>query len=240
MGAQARVLKGVPAGGQFATTGRAEPGVRLVVVNEDTYPVNDAFPIPQANDLEKVACVVDAVSAGADTPEAVGTTLAVHHREGAYYADAAGYLGLVDTVSGEAYRRYELTELGKELLEHDAAGRADLIRRVVACAPVVQAIADDDQRGVDLIMGAAGLGDVTADRRKATARSWLAALGSDADLGARIQVTGMDASSRVQAAAEQAAEARRRVREAARERPVPVCSSCNQALPATGRCDWCD
>lgn len=240
MGAQARVLKGVPAGGQFATSGRTEtPGVRLVVVSQETYPVNDAFPIPQANDLEKVACVVDAVAAGADTPEAVGTVLNVHHREGAYYGDAAGYLGLVDLVPGEQHRRYELTDLGKELLEQDGPGRADLVRRVVACAPVVQAIADGDDRGADLIMGAAGLGDVTADRRKAAARSWLTALGEDGDLGARITVTGIDASSRVQAAAEQAEEARRRVREASRERPVAVCSGCNQALPATGVCDWC-
>ncbi|WIB65619.1 hypothetical protein [Curtobacterium sp. MCBD17_040] len=84
-------------GGEFYFSrdgGAAAPQVTLSSFRAQST-VNDAFPFPQANDLEKVITVVDAVGEHANTSGAIADTIGVSaEREGTYYADAAGYLGL--------------------------------------------------------------------------------------------------------------------------------------------------
>lgn len=238
-----REKAGQPTGGRFAEKQRAGSGITLAAapaVLPADYEVDEDFPHPQANDLDKIACVVDAVSAGANTPEAVADALGLHPREGAYYADAAGYLGLVERVPGEEITTYATTSLGNELAVSDEQGRAALVREMVAHVPAVAIYdAEGDEAVVDFL-STEGLGASTAARRAATIRSWAHQTADPGSLAGAVRVTQTETIHRAADAAERAraaAEERRRIREAAQVREMPPCPSCFMQLPSSGVCE---
>jgi hypothetical protein len=92
-------------------------------------------------------------------------------------------------------------------------------------------------------LAASGLGDVTADRRGASAASWHRSLTSSANFATLIDDELDGALYRVPEAAKKAAEAREERRKAAVTRPAPKsCAEpgCGLLLPASGRCDCQD
>src|SRR5690625_3408485 len=162
---------GRPTCGQFAHQIREPAGVArdtgTRMIRAD-YEVNESCPIPQANDLDKLNCVADAVHNGANTREAVAEALNIHPREGAYYADAAGYLGLVDTVPGEPVRTYATTGLGQAMVTAADDDRSEMISQMVLHVPGVEI---HDHGGEGALMGfynLEGLGHTTANRRADT------------------------------------------------------------------------
>ena len=232
-------------GGQYYFSrdgGSAAPAVTLASFRSQTT-INESFPFPQANDLEKVLTVVDAVAAQADTSAAIADTIGVSaEREGTYYADAAGYLGLVEIDNAGGLRTYQLTELGEHLYSADTDERAELLRQVVARVPAVDEFALRGEDGLAEFMDEeTNLSGTTLDRRAATISSWHRAISSGDALTDKLDSERIGADSRVLAAAAKATEARKDYAE--KNRPAPqaeVCMSCFMEKPASGICDTCD
>ena len=205
------------------------------------YEINAAFPAPKANNLEKIAAVVDVVDAGCNTGESVADALDIETREGSYYGDAAGYLGLVDVVSGEAVKTYHVTAQGYALMSLETTGRVDFLKRIIADSPLVQVYAESGNAGVmDVLTHDMEYAEATAVRRAACIASWHNQSGN-AGLGALIGATVAGAQSRAVDAAKRAAEVRKARIEAATPtiRSYGTCLECFTQLPASGSCD-CD
>lgn len=231
--------------GQFAAAPHTEsdvalrPTVRWVPDLDAPATVNTEFPQPQANDLQSVAAAVDAIALGANTPEAVAESLGMSQREGAYYADAAGYLGFVDVVPGQDMKTYDVTQSGQSLLSTTGEDRVELLRDTVAGMPGVVAYADGGDAAVLELMQDSGLGDTTAARRTSTIKAWYHSLAEDSEFSETVRRESSAARERAVPAAA-AAEAARRLRAAARApKQLAICVGCNMALPATGVCDFC-
>ena len=245
-GAGTKDANGRPvSGGQFyfgRDGGTAAPEVTLASFRTQAT-INEAFPFPQANDLEKVLTVVDAVAAHADTSAAIADTIGVSaEREGTYYADAAGYLGLVETETTNGLRTYQLTELGEHLYVAEPHERAELLRQIVARVPAVDEYSIRGDDGLAEYMGEeTQLTGTTLDRRAATITSWHRAVISGDALADKLDTERAGADTRVLAAALMAAETRRE--HAARNRVAPtadVCTGCFMELPVSGHCDNCN
>jgi hypothetical protein len=228
------------AAGRFDVKGQSRPEVTVGSAFHELAPsdheVNDSFPIPQANDLDKLAAVVDVVAAGANTGAAAAETFELSDRQGPYYLDAAGYLGLVDTVPGADVRTYELTMLGQKMLASDWDERMDILRHVVAGVPAVQVYLDGGHEAMQEYLTDGGLGDGTAERRGASASSWLNALTRDADFAHAMSCQVENARERSIEAAVHAAEAQA-ARSLAKREVVPAsCGGCFMVLPSSGIC----
>lgn len=239
----ARQPRGLPVGGQFAPQIRAEDFLDLsgTVTTPD---LDFSFPFPQANNLHKVACVVDAVAAGANTGESVAETLELSDREGFYYADAAGYLGFVTTIDGAGAKTYELTPWGEQLLAEDAAGRAELLKATAYTVPAVQIFSDRGEAGVlEYLEEETGLGETTAIRRTATISAWRNAVAHTDEFTQDVEAERLGAGLRSEAAALNAVRERMareaRVLAASQEKKLATCDICGMGLPLSAVCDNC-
>lgn len=194
--------------------------------------VNTEFPYPQADRLNKVAVVIDAVGAGADTTAAIAQALDMVDRQGAYYASAAGYLGLLEQLDTNP-KTFALTDAGQQMLQAGADVRADLILQAVADVPEVGLLLDKSLAAVREHYAAAGLDAVTASRRANTIASWAATVTGP---GLSAELTAVDVAHVTAAAA----TIRDRVRKA-RSVPAPaVCSRCYlQLSTGSNQCQNC-
>jgi hypothetical protein len=230
-------------GGRFYTSrdgGTAAAAVTLKSFRSQAT-INDSFPFPQANDLEKIVTVVDAVAANADTSAAIADTIGVTaEREGTYYADAAGYLGLVETNNTAGLRTYELTELGEHLQLADTTERAALIRELVTRVPAVDEYTYRGDSGLaEYMEEETELTGSTLERRAATITSWYKSAISGEELTDKIGDQQAGVSTRVLAAAARATIARREAAERAQPAPAAVCMEHFVELPVSGICDMC-
>jgi hypothetical protein len=223
--------------GSFALKPQTFPELSL---NGQLWPtvftVNDAFPIPQANDLDKIVALVDAVNSGANTGEAVAETFEMSGRQGPYYADAAGYLGLVDTIHGANVRTYELTTIGQQMLASAPGERVALIRELIASTPAVQILSDDGQESMLDFLSEAGLNDGTSARRGACASSWVSALGDSSGFENSVQDALGTVRDRAGAAAAHAATRAEFIAAAKREPVAEICTGCFMVKSVSGDC----
>ena len=197
--------------------------------------VNTSFPAPQADRIDKVAVVVDAVCAGADTASAIAAALEMVERQGYYYANAAGYLGLISVVAGTTPVEYALTTEGAHYLGSGPGARAALLTELIATVPAVQIYLDSDLAAVQLHYMDDGLDEVTATRRAHTALGWAQAATAgtiDAD-----EIAASTSAARAAAPAIAAALAAQRL--AAKPVEPAICGGCFLQLPATGVCGNC-
>lgn len=239
-----RVRPGVSEGGQFSTAARSEPALTLTPTGSamlpGDYEVDEAYPHPQANDLDKVTTVADAVNGGANTPAAIAQTLDIHEREGAYYAHAAAYLGIIEKVDGDEVTTYATTSLGNVLVASEEDERAELVRQMVAHVPAMAIYDDEGEQAVAQFLNTDGLGQTTAARRAATIVSWARQSADTGSLAGALGKSREQATSRAPdaaAKAREAAEQRRQARNAAQDRQMPPCPSCFTQLPMSGVCD---
>ena len=219
--------------GSFAEKSQSAPEAELVTRLTATY--GNGFPEPQANCLEKISTVVDALAAGANTGWAVGEALAVTGREGSYYADAAGYLGLVSVLRGSDPKTYALTGLGEAALGMSDDDRCQAIRDIVALSPGAGLLEESGEEAVSEFLLAQGLEGETVLRRTQTIQSWAKAIKDR---------TGFEGSARIEMAQtrERSVVAARHAHEARRAHPVPRderCPSCGNQVPLSGVCDFC-
>lgn len=219
--------------GQFAPKPEMSAGVALLAPDPlQGYHVDTSWPVPQANDLDKVMLASDVVYAGVDTARGVADALGVSEREGAYYADAAGYLGLIGRCNSGGVKGYEPTALGELMAQSGRSEKTALLARMVSMSPIVAMAADADE-GDPM----EGLADSTRGRRLATAESWLRQVTDQDGLGAAFEHVYEHRAAAVADAVKRAAADR----EARRAQQTPaVCPTCWMALPASGVCGTCE
>lgn len=209
------------------------------VVDLTMFRVETSYPVPQANSLSKVAAAVDAIEDGAVTDDAVAHAIGVSQRQGAYYANAAAYLGLVSETAHGSPREWQVTGAGAEFLNANAATRAEILSHVVSQIPEVDANLNDH---VDIEETYShNMSESTAERRAATIASWMDTL-TDKDAAVadlRLETDGVrdriDAARQVAVAAREAAR-----RKTQTERHGQVCSRCFTQMPLSGACPSCD
>lgn len=81
--------------------------------------IDSTTPIPQANRIDVLASVVDAVAEGADTSALIAAAIGYTGRQGAYYSSAAVTLSWLEKVDGLLY----LTDSGLEFCNSDPGTR---------------------------------------------------------------------------------------------------------------------
>lgn len=199
---------------------------------------NADFPRPQANRAERLAAVVEAVHAGANDAESLKIALnEAGDRDARYYADAAGYLGLLNSTGSN---EYEVTEAGEVLATTTNAEQTErLIAERIQGTPEYQSYADGGTDGVsDMMEEETDLGEMTIKRRVATAKSWAsyvervgAKSGSTETEQDREEMRGRIEMAR--ANKRDRDEAKRKAEEAAKPK---LCPKCFSQLAANGSC----
>lgn len=206
---------------------RDEKAPRQISFNPDEVRVNDTdFPHPQANRLDKVSTTVDAINGGATTASSIAQTLDVVDRQGYYYADAAGYLGLVEEARTGELKEYALTSLGQEFAQASPEEREKIIRDQVAGMPLMQIYQEEGPEAAkDFMQSSQNTGDSTVERRVATLNTWSRFLGSTnfSKLIADDQSAGQ---TRVISAAQYAEQQREKIK--AKSTPAPVGETCQK------------
>lgn len=219
---------------QFAKT---HPASNELHISDSMVKINTNYPYPQANSLSKVAAVVDAVSGLADTDEGVAAAIGVVPRQGAYYATAAGYLGLL-AETGSSPRTWGLTSLGVVFLESDSDSRVELLSGLVAQIPAADTVETlgDDFYTVDEIEVGENLSTATASRRASALSSWVKTLASEnSAMSLTLESDGV--AGRIIDAASVASAGRERARLRAHVEPVyEVCPDCFMQKSASGGC----
>lgn len=138
-----------------------------------TNNVRAGRPVPQANNLDAVCAVVDAVADGCSTAAEIASAIAMVGRQGAYYPNAAADLGLVEAIAGAAGAEWQLSELGATFVGLEPAAKADALGDAIAGVSYVDTYFGAG--GADQLRqewGALDLGDETIERRIATIRAW--------------------------------------------------------------------
>ncbi len=146
---------------------------------------HNGFPIPQANKLGRIGEVALYVASGLTTAAEIGAALPQNgtksaensSRDGLYYLDAAGYLGLVTRERSGRAMSYELTESGKRYVDLDSEGRAAYLRAIAVATPLMQSYVYAKGKGLFDLLVAEGMSEQTARRRVSTAYAWDKALG---------------------------------------------------------------
>jgi len=209
------------------------------VVDIWEFQVDSSFPFPQANSLAKVAATVDAIDGGADTDEAVALAIEVTPRQGAYYANAAAFLGMVAPMKGAMPRQWGLTSAGLQFLNSTAATRATILSHVVAQIPEVDSLLNDGFDIDELL--SERLGESTASRRAATIDSWLETLTDTGKAQEFLTLETDGVLDRIDAAKAVAVRAREEERRRAKvERATAICPECFMTLPFSGVCSTCE
>ena len=158
-------------------------------MNLPSDPMLDEIPVPQADDLDKVFGVVDAVAAGHRTALDVADELEMVGRQGFYYVAAAEQLGLVERNEHEL----SLTPVGEQYTKVDDARKHNLRRQIVmespffrhaaACLEIERPVFKQhahlftDMKFVADTIEELGFAEPTALRRAATVKAWMKSLG---------------------------------------------------------------
>ena len=205
---------------------------------------NDDFSFPQANDLEKVMLVVDAVENDATTNDSLASVFGIAERTGAYYAAAAGYMGLVQKHETDTLQHFSLTGLGQTMLVLNREERSDLMAEMVNRLPAADTMSEG---GVDALERELAKDndweESTVNRRAACISSWFDSATDRERLANTHEEQSVLASTRYEAAARMAnaqrADARQKA-EAGRPRVGAVCQSCFTEKSLAGDCNNCD
>jgi hypothetical protein len=200
--------------------------------------LNTTYPFPQANSLAKVASVVDAVSEGADSDDALGAGVGVVLRQGSYYAVAAAYLGLIEEV-GVSPRAWGLTAQGAVFLESNAEERIDILLSLVEKIDASDAALDDDDSAEDEISRMENLSSSTAGRRAACLKSWIDTLTNKSEAITALTLEQDGVRVRLPEATVLALSARAKRLGKNVEKPLAICNQCFLALLPSGLCGEC-
>lgn len=204
-------------------------------VDWEALDVNASYPFPQANSLTKIAVALDAVNSGADTDDGIAEALGVSERQGAYYATAAGYLGLIES-SGDSPRVWSLTNAGASFLNVDADMRADILATIVDRIPVT--VEDNEDLILSDVLDAdSAINNTTAERRAATLATWRKTLSNLETATEQLKLETDGLRSRIESAAKRSKATRTRVRKkSAPAAPLDVCQKCFTVKAASGTC----
>jgi len=215
-------------------------------IDENEY---DAWPIPQASDLEKVSSVVDAINNSATTAQSIAEALGTVDREGGYYANAAGYIGLIEKYEDDQnLTQYGLTMAGQTFVNLSPSERAVMLSEMIKETPIAQTYNESSSKEdfEKQLMGGGknGLTDVTAKRRASSFESWTKQLGDVSNLSSTLEKQQVETISRSILASKNqqiAREARKEQLAASNGQLVgAVCPTCFIQMPVSGKCLNCD
>lgn len=229
--------------GTFGFQGRTAPGGFVVVPALDSWEPNYGdFPYPQANDIEKVLLVADLVHADVDTADGIATAISVHPREGDYYANAAGWLGLVEKKNDDlGLVTYIPTELGTTIHQSDPAGRAAIVSTMIGRLDDAH-LAHEDPDALRAELEKDGLSPSTAARRTSTMAAWMSSAIDASGFMERINGASADCAARADGARVICFEQRKTARAAlaaSQPRRGGNCPTCHMEMPLTGECGMC-
>jgi hypothetical protein len=209
------------------------------------YSTYDASLIPQADDLEKVSSVVDAIKQGANTSYALGESLNITGRQGSYYGNAAEYVGLVSKSEGpDGTHEFALTANGEVFSKADSANRSVLLRELVNETPPMKAYAESG-RSREMLEeyirdAGAGYEESVAKRRASSLITWDRKLNSDNFVQELATSSELTQRLSVKAAENARILKEERLRKIQTVRTYGICNHCYSTLPATGKCDCQD
>lgn len=200
--------------------------------------------VPQANRIETVVAVLDAVAAGCDTAASIGAGIGLHQRQGGYYAHAGQTLGFLTVDTTLVPHEWSLTDAGADLVELDASGRAAELTAALLALPELEYFAEGTgstaAESVEELIADDGYAETTAERRTATYAAWAEfATKPGADQVSALETVMGQARRYAPAAAEaRAAEKRAQSREALAY--GETCDRCFMTKSLTGECSTCD
>lgn len=96
---------------------------------------------PQADDLQRVFAIVDAIKSGSNTWESIGTYLERQERIAFNYIHGARWLGLIESAGVASAYAYSLTPLGQRYADAGEDERFALRREIVFASPAIQRLA---------------------------------------------------------------------------------------------------
>ena len=158
--------------------------------------------IPQADTLENVTDVVEFVSRGFNSYQAIAKKLGLTQRQGRYYRLAAEILGFIKNFR---HRNVSvLTKLGQEYLAANNAQRIQILSKQVLSVPIIQTIvgmllasngsALQEELSSTLLTVVTDSTQSMAERRLLTILSWLETLGVVTRSGRMIKLVGLPKS----------------------------------------------
>lgn len=206
----------------------------------------DAHPVPQADRIEKVAAAVDAVAAGCDTAATIADALGMVGRQGAYYPNAAAFLGLLEIAHPSAPVIWQLSPLGAAFAEMAASKRAEALCAAIESSGIVDTYTLQGSDALRAEWAAYGLSEATIERRLQTAEAWTSFY-VDAGRAEQAQrLAEAQAAARAQAvgakerAGRRAPRRQRSVKHTSQHRYTRRCPICAVALPSgSDACDLC-
>jgi len=144
------------------------------------------YTIPQANDLDKVVDLIQFVSDDQNSKLKIAECFEFDERQADYYANAAGYLGLVERSETGQHSEFQLTSFGKQFLALKLrAQRTKALVEQMATDPLMHEVLKslirknfDDalvstQEIASLIENYSSLTGTTPMRRASTIKNWL-------------------------------------------------------------------
>ena len=153
----------------------SQPGIQI-----------QTYTIPQANDLDKVVDLIQLVSNGQNSKLKIAECFEFDERQADYYANAAGYLGLVERPETGQQSEFQLTSFGKQFLVLKLrAQRTKALVEQMATDPflreVFQSLISNNfieaqvsaQEIASLIEKHSSLTGTTPMRRASTIKNWL-------------------------------------------------------------------
>lgn len=214
-------------------------------VSDSTY---DTWPLPQADNLDKVSTVVDAVNGGATTSESIGESIDAVDRQGSYYANAAGYLGLVEKRKDDiGTTQFSLTMAGQTFQSLPVEERAVMLKQLVEQTPLMQEYRASGGSREELektISQNGGHESSVAKRRAASIIAWndslsdVSTLSESMGSGRAQTITRSIEASKKQA--EERAEKQQALFASVVKQHGAICSQCFMAKSLNGTCDNCD
>lgn len=208
------------------------------------YATYDSSLIPQANDLEKVSSVVDAIDNGANTAGGLAESFNIDARQGNYYGNAAEYIGLVQrSESMDNTTEYELTANGKAFKDSSPEERAVMMRELVNSTPVMKAYIEsgrDKKKLEEYIRDSGNYESSVASRRAHSIANWDKKLNSEGFVGeigtslTQVSATSAKVGDRIRQ------DRINKLTKMAGPKDYGTCMDCFSKLPATGKCDCKD
>lgn len=108
--------------------------IEVLATKPVSVEIGHGYPVPQADNLERVIDLAQRLSEGPMTKNQISNTYGFHPRQSDYYANAAGYLGLARRNGPSSW---ESTELGQRVFSLGFKERnLELIRSVFAQAAI--------------------------------------------------------------------------------------------------------
>lgn len=198
-------------------------------------PINELFPVPQADNLDKLAVVTDAIYANVNTATAVAKALNVVDRQGNYYVSAAAYLGLIKPKADTSPVEYFLTLEGEIYQKAPISERIEILNTLLNEVPGVKIYLTEGAVAVETYYEALGLDTETSTRRTQTIVSWATSLNAEF---LNVENLKLEVESVIRLAPQLSQELNA-LKNKQREPVLSICKTCFMALPATGLCDTC-